>query len=675
MKRKLQPYLIITVAGLLAFAPVSFMAAALKNDIVALEFPINYFISQCIHNGEIPYWFNTWGMGFPLQSNLTWGIYSTPQLLFCTIFNYNIYVLHLEFMFFILLSGWSMFYLLKRYLVKDEMLSLVLSVCYMLSGFMVGSSQWLLYITAAAFVPLVISSLLQLLYAPSLRHSLWFAVMYYLMFTSVYAAFNIITSYSLVIFIVIYFLREKQTKQERKKLIIYSGFAGLFTFLLCFPCVYYLLELLKYIDRGSSIAGTEFFNSNYVHPAGLGNMLLPFSSVKVNFANTEGTMSHSYMGLFTLLFLPLAIWKTIKEKNRTAMILLTTAILFLFFSFGAITPLRNALNILPGFSYFRNPGIFRFYFILSLILCIAIVFRNVSWKELISFSGQNRVVKFTLLLLAAICLIVLLTNGKALKGLSFTSPGELVKNLSFQQAILISAVIQLVLLGVLLLLIIKQRFRLAGILFIADVVINTLICTPYFSVSSYSLSEINTILASEKGFPVQREKISEVPATFTDSRMNTWYNVNVFQKKVSSNESYRGPVTLKQYSDYFADTAPAAATLFDYPLVFTNVVDGKLTTILQRPTHIRVTVDIPIEAKVIAMQNYYPGWKAYYNDTPLEFIDKDMPGLTVVVPKGSGTIDFKYEKKAVWISAFIIHFIIIGLFASYVYLLIRRRFA
>ena len=62
----------------------------------------------------------------------------------------------------------------------------------MLSGFMTGSTQWLLYITAAAFIPLVISSLLQLLHSPTSRHAFQFAVFYTLMFTSVYAAFNII---------------------------------------------------------------------------------------------------------------------------------------------------------------------------------------------------------------------------------------------------------------------------------------------------------------------------------------------------------------------------------------------------------------------------------------------------------------------------------------------------
>ena len=151
---------------MLAFAPVSFMLKALKNDIVAIEFPVKYFISECIRNNEIPAWFNTWAMGFPLQSSLTWGIYSTPQLIFSSLFNYNIYVLHIEFIFYVLLAGWGMFYLLKKHFSLDEKIAQVTACCFMLSGFVTGSSQWLLYLTAAAFVPLLIITLLQLVKFP-----------------------------------------------------------------------------------------------------------------------------------------------------------------------------------------------------------------------------------------------------------------------------------------------------------------------------------------------------------------------------------------------------------------------------------------------------------------------------------------------------------------------------
>ncbi|HKB43126.1 MAG TPA: hypothetical protein VKC90_02010, partial [Chitinophagaceae bacterium] len=344
----LRPYFFIACTGLMAFAPVSFMIRSLKNDVVALEYPITHFMSQCIHNGEIPYWFNTWAMGFPLQSNLTWGIFSTPQMIFCSVFNYNIYTLHIEFIFFVLLAGWGMFHLLKKHFLKDERIAVVLACCYMLSGFIVGAGQWMLYVTAAAFIPVVLNSLLQLLKYPSFKHALLFAVLFFLMFTSVYAALNVITSYCLLLFTGSYLL----IKEERRKKIIllkYIFIAGTMTILLCLPCLIYTLELLKYINRGNPISGnTDFFNSNYLHPYGLSTMLLPFTSVKMNFLNTEGTMLNTYMGLFVLLILPAVTLQSIKEKNRSSLIILLSAIIFLLISFGQVLPFRNALNILPG---------------------------------------------------------------------------------------------------------------------------------------------------------------------------------------------------------------------------------------------------------------------------------------------------------------------------------------
>lgn len=659
-RRILQPYLFISLAGLLAFAPVSFMLKALKNDIVALEYPINHFISQCIHNGELPYWFNTWGMGFPLQSNLTWGIFSTPQMLFSSLFNYNMYILHIEFMFFVLLAGWSMFHLLHKYFVKDEWIAQLLAVCYMLSGFMVGSTQWLLYITAASFIPLVISSLLALLYTPSFKNAFQFSVVYFLMFTSVYAAFNIITTYSLLLFILFWFLMPKNEKGSNRITFRYTLLAGVFTVLLCFPCLYYTVEVLKYIGRGEAIAtDTTFFNSNYLHPSALSNMLLPFSSVKMSFPNTEGTMLNSYTGLFVLLLFPAAIWQAVKEKSRPALLILSAAIIFLLFSFGEITPLRNALNLLPGFSYFRNPAIFRLYFIISIILFIAILFRNKSFNELFTFkpNHQANIIRYTLRTLIVVCLLTFLLHIKQVNNLSFSSLTAFIKNISPAQAILISSFIQLIILVVLLLAAKMKKNGLIFFLLTADLIINTLVCTPFFSVSSYSIPAVNQILQSNPGFPVQHKTLDAVPTTYRDEKGNTWNNINVFSKQVSSNEAYRGPLTLKTFYLQGADSSQRKK-MFEKKLVFADddSASASIQLLIQKPAHIQASVNLTAPGTITVMQNYYPGWKAWYNNK-IQFVSSDKPGMTIAVPKGEGRIDFRYERKGIWVSALLLHLI------------------
>ncbi|OSZ77330.1 hypothetical protein CAP36_13060 [Chitinophagaceae bacterium IBVUCB2] len=661
LKKILQPYLIISVAGLLAFAPVSFMLKALKNDIIALEYPINHFISQSIHNGEIPYWFNTWGMGFPLQSNLTWGIFSTPQILFSSLFNYNIYTLHIEFMFFVLLAGWGMFYLLQKHILKDQKLSQLFAICYMLSGFVVGSTQWLLYITAAAFIPLVISCLLSLLHTPSLRNSIQFAIVYTLMFTSVYAAFNIITSYSLIVFVLIWFLFFEKEKNKRPSRIKYLGVAAFFTLLFCLPCVYFTTEVLQHIGRGSSIASdTGFFNSNYLHPASLSNLLLPFSSVKMGFLNTEGTMLDSYMGLLIILLLPLSIWRVIKEKNKSSIFILFTAVLFLLISFGEMTPIRNLLNIFPGFAYFRNPAIFRLYFIIAIIIFTANTFRYKNFTELFIKAPESKAIYRTAYLLLAVSLFVGALHINALQNISFSNLTIFIKNITYHNSLFISAIIQIFFLIAILVLLKIKRTALLNLVLIFDLIINTLICTPFFSVSSSSIAEVSAILHPTNGFPVQSIKPADVAVSYIDNKGNTWNNVNIFRKEISTRDSYRGPLTLNNfYSDSSAAIAKEVKTENSILLIESDSTKNTINLLVQRPTFIKALVYSQDSSVLTVQQNYYKGWRSFYNKKEVEIIADNRPGMSIIIPKGEGVVEFKYERKSVWLAAFALHLIVV----------------
>lgn len=628
------------------------MLRALKNDIIALEYPINQFISECIRNGEVPYWFNTWGMGFPLQSNLSWGIYSTPQLFFSAAFDYNIYILHIEFIFFILLSGWSMFYLLKKHFIKDEPTAQLLANCYMLSGFMAGSTQWLLYITAAAFTPVIVAAFLSLLKKPSARNAFQAAVCYTLMFTSVYAAFNIIATYGLAALVISWLWIHRKEGQQTRLLARNLLLTLLLTFLLCFPCLYFTLELLGQLDRGNSLAtDSSFFNSNYLHPGALSSLLLPFSSVKMAYVNTEGTMLNTYFGLFTLLTLPAAVWAAVTSRNKTAWLLLVSALVVLLVSFGNLTPLRQALNILPGFSYFRNPAIFRFYFIFLLLLFMASILKDKKAEDLL----KHQFTRYSIMLAGIICLAVLISSANSLEGLSFSSITGLIKTTSYTSSLFISTLVQGLLLLLLLLLILKKKWCWAQLVLAGDMIINTLLCTPFFSVSSYTTAEVSQLLKKKDGFPVQTEQPARVPTSFTDSKGNTWQNLNVFAKKVSANEAYLGPLVLK-------DAVKSRTITSDQPLVYCtpDSTNNSVEILVQRPGHIRVQARSADPTVVTLLQNYYPGWKVYVNNKKAELTQEGRPGLSVNIPAGESTIDFRYNRKAVWFSALLVHLAVLG---------------
>ncbi len=632
------------------------MIRALKNDILALEFPINHFIGQCIRNGEWPVWFNTWGMGFPLQSNLTWGIFSTPQVAFSSLLPYNIYTLHIEFLFYILLAGWGMFYLLRRFILSDERIALLLSIAYMLSGFMVGSSQWLLYITAASFLPVFLSSLLTLLQAPSAGNAFQAAVIYTLMFTSVYAAFNIVSTYGVAVFLLYYLIRHRNDAAAGSR-IRYLLLAGVLTLLLCLPCLYFTAELLGHMDRGVSIrSDTAFFQSNYLHPGALSGLLFPFSTVRMAYPNTEGTMLDLYPGLFVILLLPALLATASTEKNKPALVMGAVALLFLLIAFGHLTPVRQWLNILPGFSYFRNPALFRFYFIFCWILFTALSLKNKAPGILFTEKSTARLLNIMLILLAAACLLALVRTAGSLRNLDIQSPERLIRNIRYSQTVAVSAIIQLVLLASIFFFLRRRKWKVLPVIFAADLVLQTLLCTPFYTVSSYSLSRVNRILKSQPGFPVQPERVSDVPAIFRDEKGNTWQNVNIYSKKVSSQESYRGPLLLKQDSD----NSPDSGGYFHRLVFLRDDSSGSAVNItLQRPTHVRAVIQAAQAGQLTLLQQDYPGWKVLVNQETAEKIKNGKPGITVAVPAGNSTADFIYERKSAKYAAFLLHGVVL----------------
>lgn len=647
-----RPYLVLSICGLLAFAPVSFMIFSLKNDVVALEYPINQFMSNCIRHGEWPYWFNSWGMGFPLQSTVTWGVFSTPRMLFSSVFNYDIYALHIEFMFYILLAGWGMYYLLNRFLARDPFISLVLAMAYMLSGFMSGSSQWLLYLTGAAYIPVMISSLLHFFERPSARYAIQVAIVYTIMFTSVYAAFNIISTYLILAMVVIALVK---LKEDRTRLLKYLGLSALIILVLCLPILYFSLEVLKNMERGIAInASTNFFQSNYLHPLALKNLLLPLSSIRMSYPNTEGTMLHSYMGIAVLLFLPFSIRTAFVKRDTLSIVLLGLSLFFLFTAFGHLLPLRNSLNILPGFSYFRHPAIFRYYFILFLILFLAASLREIHFSEL----TRNVSVRVTAFLLLLISLVVLFMNFPSpVKWMNSSLLIE-IHSIDARQLTGISALLQAGLLIAILLAIFQRSRALFTILISADLILNTLLCLPFFGVSSYSPSAVNKILTIRSGFPIQASYPSDVPAVFADKKGNEWQNVNIFSGEVSSNDSYKGPLELAQ----------AKPGRKNSPLVFApfdSLVSIAITT--QRPTHIQAKVTSAGNCLITLAQNNYSGWYAKVNGRKEPIIGQndqklsDPPtGITIAVPAGESTIDFIYERKELKYFCLLLHFLILS---------------
>lgn len=664
-----KPYLLLLLAAIVAYLPVSTMAFALKNDIVALEYPINYFISESLRSGVAPLWFNTWAMGFPLESILTWSVFSPVRILFGLLLPYSLYLLHIEFIFFIAFSGWSFYYFLKSQRAAGYKPALLISVCYMLSGFLCGSSQWLLYITAAAFLPLLLARFLLLLKAPGWKNAALFAAVFYLHLTSVYVAFTIIACYLLLAILGLKGWRLYRQKTPLAAAEKQAGFllaSGGLIGLLAAPCLYGSLQVLQAIERGQPIAeGSAFFQSNYLHPQGLQSLLLPLSLTKIALPNTEGTMMNSYVGLLPLLLLPLGLGNAWRERNSTAFGSLAVAVLFLLVSLGHYTPLREWLNRLPGFAYFRNPGLFRIYFIFFFLVFL---FLALDKGLAVTAAAQKKTVRVTsmvlgLLLLAALAYSLPLNVAPANQSLK-----AFIQSLSYHHTLLFGATIQLFLLGALLLAWLKRKMTLFAFIVFADVVLNTLLCTPFFTVSSYSVQQTIEIFQPVNGFPVQATPPVQVPAHYQQGQAQ-WHNVNVYRKQVSLQEAYRGPLVLK----HFAQPGTALLSFRQRPLL--SAVGGQAAVVVQvqKPNYIRAMVETDQPAALRLLQNWYPGWKAFFNSKEIALQPHKGPGMQIHIPH-SGVVEFRYSKNGLLFIAIGINLLLFsGLFVL-VFIRLRKRY-
>lgn len=664
-KNRTKPYILIALVGVIGYLPVSSMMFCLKNDIIAIDFPIKYFISECLHNNIQPFWFNTWAMGFPLESVISWSIFSPIQFLVGYLTKYNLYILHLEFIFYIVLSGCTMFYFLKKHCTSIDT-AWLLSCCYMLSGFSVGSSQWFTYITAVALLPLLSTFFLNLLKHPSIKSVLLFSCVSFIAFTSIYPAFTIIIIY-ILLSLFIYFLFTNLWIDKNifhiKKVSIHLLLSLIITGILCSVSIYSTIQVLSVLPRGAPInVNQTFFNSNYLHPKGLLSLLVPLSTVKIKVSNTEGTMMNTYLGLFPLLLFPLSIILNSKQKHYKYFLILGFALLALLSSLGSLTPFRNLLNVFPGFSFFRNPGLFRLFFIFFFLIYIAKTFSKQSLKDFFTEKQFDKGIKLTFIALGFFFITLFAINfSNPLP--YYTGFGEIISNLRQEDSIWINSLVQFSITILLFTASYKNKRQLFKFLIILELIINTLCCTPFFTVSRYSVKETEHFLNFQKGFPIQSMFVSDVPVIFSKDKAR-WFNVNVFSKKVSARESYWGPLFLK-YISPIEDTL-TNDTKFNHPVLFSNLLTRNNVVIIeQKPNYISAQVSLPVLTEVFLVQNNYRHWRAYFNNKQTKiYAEKNRMKIMI---KGEGLLTFKYERSLLWISCVVINLTVLAILGYYLY--------
>ncbi len=327
---------------------------SMKNDALTNFLPARMQMSEAIHNGFIPWWTPYMNFGMPFHADLNSGFWSPITVFFVTVFKYNIYTLHLEYLFYIILAACGMFRL-GRYFNWSRTTSFVIAICYANCGYIVGNAQHLTWVAAAGLLPYLIFYFKKLLDEKNLLSAVQLAIIFYLCFTSSHPGLFISFFYALL------FLWVYSSIINYKKKIVWAEFRYLFTsavifFVIALPSIISFYEVLEYFNRANIIdAQKTLYPFNW---KSFVSFILPLAVTKSDaWYQTDIAMRNGYIGLIGIAMF-LYSFLFMKARINYLKGIYFISFFFLILSTGGV--IKDFIHsYMPLFAYIRHDGIYR----------------------------------------------------------------------------------------------------------------------------------------------------------------------------------------------------------------------------------------------------------------------------------------------------------------------------
>lgn len=339
---------------LLALYPLTLFIYVPKWDNINGYLAYRYFISDYLWNGSLPLWNPFQRLGYPGYADLQSGVWNPVVWIIMLFGKYTINSLIVELLSCYIFAGLGMMKLGKL-LFKNEKTAFIIGLCYALSGFMVGSSQLMVFLIAVTWFPWIIYCLLNFFETFKLKHQLLAAFFISLFITGASPAYTIVLAY-VVVGVFLYQLFVK--KAFAKKIILGGTITLVAIIVLTLPYINAFLEFAPYFNRAEGLDYDKFLLANPFTPISYVSFLLPDAIIAQTdwFNITDLSLRNGYFGLlgifcFTCSFL--------SKFTRTKTILFSAMLASLILSAGGETFVFEYLYHLPGFGIFRHPSMFR----------------------------------------------------------------------------------------------------------------------------------------------------------------------------------------------------------------------------------------------------------------------------------------------------------------------------
>lgn len=634
---------LLALIVILGYLPISFQLLSLKNDIIQLDLPVKYFISQELHRGEWPNWIYSWKAGFPLGHLFSWSMYNPITLFFCGLFKYDIHVLHLEFMTYLLIGGFGIYAVCSRIILLSPIVCMVAGVIYSLSGITISCSQFLAYISSIAILPWVFFFAITIIRNPGLLNSLYFAITGFILISWSYPGIVIVSLYAIILLFNVshYFF---DSFKLSKKSIRYTLLSVFIIIILSLPLIYTTLKTLPLFSRSHELINKDN-NFGFLHIDSILSLFYPFFNADNNYTDTTFLFQNIYVGVIAVgvLLAGLVITSYVRT-NKVVQFLFIGSLVALILSCGEAFYVKGILDkVLPGFKWFRFPSLFRIFFLLPVSILVGIglekLMEHAKHKDFIKKS--KRLFQVILLLSAVLILFRFFVNDYNFPPLNYRT---------WDRSGLFSAINLLSLIWVLFLLFYFFKinsFKFLPTLIVIDVLIMSLISMPVYSVSSYSLKDVNAII---KPTSIINDQIliDHSKSTFVDKNENIFNSINVYNNKISIIDQYTGPLYLKSF-----DQLSMSKYQYDLPaqLIFSDNQENSSKVVMDNAAFSNNTFSAEVFLKkpdtLKLFQLWHPFWKAFVNGEEQQITQSSEGIMQVNLPAGTYALEFIYGDRLI----------------------------
>lgn len=365
--------LILAAIVMLAVWPFSFYVFPPKWDSIDCFLAYKYFWSNSVLEGHWPFWNPYQNLGYPGYSDFQNGLWNPISWLMVLLFGkYTVVSLSTEITLYFLIATLGV-YKYSEIISTNKLVRFFCGISFGLCGFMVGTTQIMVFIMGIAWLPWILHFTRRLYQTSKFKYVLLLGLFVALETTSASPAFTIILVYILVAFIVCYVWK---TTGNKVKLFGFYGLAGVISVVLVLPYLTSFLEFQPFFGRAEKLPYIPWVYEGSFDFAEYVSFVFPVSTLSKSdfWGTTNLTLRNGYFGIFGLAFFIFALVKSWKSFKTFAFLII--GLLFLALAAGDYLPAFKLAFNLPGFGTFRHPSFLRSHALLFFVLIAGIGFRE-----------------------------------------------------------------------------------------------------------------------------------------------------------------------------------------------------------------------------------------------------------------------------------------------------------